>query len=240
MLPVISTTAFGHFPAAEQFVLLRQFGFLQLLADLDHFPSQTPARYVKAAAAGAGVSIVAVHLPRDAQSIDAATRALDSAYELGARVAVAHSPPDAEVMDALCDAATERGVVVALEIDASAGASSASLIKALSTLGSEHGRHGLCLDTSRFRPTEEEFEALRPHLRWLEVSDKRDNRLHSPPQLSDLPLRELVARLNMPFVCYEVVPVGVPGDAQLLSILSDISVWHRGGGRTSYEHFVAP
>lgn len=239
MLPVISTTAFGHFPAPEQFVLLRQFGFLQLLADLDHFPSQTP-RLVRAEVAGAGVNVVGVHLPRQANTLDAGIRGLDIAYGLGARVAVAHSPADSAAMDALCDAATERGVVIAFEIDAETGASAAALIQALSTLGSEHGRHGLCLDTSRFRPHAEELKALRPHLRWLEVSDQRDKRLHSPPSLDDLALRTLVSGLNMPFVCYEVVPVGVPGDAQMLSILSDISVWHRGGGRTAYEHFVTP
>lgn len=240
MLPVIATTIFGHYPAPEQLVLLRQFGFLQLQADLDLFSSQTPAHRLKAEAAGAGVSIVAAHLPRERASAETAASSLDAAYELGARVAIAHSPADPESIAAWCDAGSERGVVIAFEIEAEKSASAESLADALKTLGPEHGRHGLCLDTSRHQPSPEAFEQLRPHLRWLEVSDRRGEHLHRPPSLDDLALRKLVAGLNMPYVCYEVVPVGIPGDALLLSMLSDISRWHRGGGTTNYEHFVSP
>lgn len=241
MLPVISSAVFGHFPSPGQLHLLKHFRFLHLYADLDGVPKRLSAVAVRERVDQAGLRVPAVHLPRAlADESDDARDALDFAQTLGARLVVAHLPPDEAAIAKLCELATERGIIVAVEIDAVEGATAHSLAHALDSLGAEHGRHGLCLDTSRLRPDAQTLARIRPRLRWLEVSGRTAYRFHAPPAMDDDELRSLVEQLSPNLVCYEVIASGAPGDAEVLSLLSDINLWHRGGGQTTFEHPVVP
>lgn len=238
MLPVVSTTAFGRFPGPDQLMTLRHLGLLSLCVDLDRMAG-TSVAMASASARAAGIALPAAHLPRQPRGNDHRT-GLDLAQELGVRRVVVHTRPDVATLGRLCDAATERGLTVAVEIGAAAGASAEALTGALAALGFEHGRHGLCLDTGRLRPPPEVLDGLRPRLRWVEICSGTETRSHAPPAMDDLELRRLVSRLDPPLACYEVVPFGTPGEAQVLAILSAINVWHRGGGQTSFQQPVVP
>lgn len=238
MQPVVSTSAFGRFPDPGQLVALRHFGLLSLSVDLDRMGG-TSAAMARATARAAGIALPAVHLPRQPADGDD-RRGLDVARELGARVAVVHARPDVATLGRICDAATERGLTLAIEIGAAAGATVEGLTGAMSALGYEHGRHGLCLDTSRLRPPDAVLDGLRPRLRWLEVSSGTETRSHAPPAMDDLELRRLVSRLDPALLCYEILPFGIPGEAQVLETLGAINLWHRGGGQTSFEQPVVP
>lgn len=238
MQPVVSTAVFGHFPDPSQLVALRHFGLLSLCVDLDRMGA-TSAAMARATARAAGITLPAAHLPRQ-PDVRHEWTGLDVATELGARVVVVHARPDVAALGRLCDAATERGLVVAVEIGAAAGATVEALTGALSALGFEHGRHGLCLDTSRLRPPPEVLDGLRPRLRWVEVSSGTETRSHAPPAMDDHELRRLVSRLSPGLLCYEIVSFGTPGEAQVLAALGAINLWHRGGGDTTFTHPVVP
>jgi hypothetical protein len=253
MVPVLSTRVFGRPPTRHDLELCRRLRLLDL--ELWHAPyahrDGAALEELQDGLKALGLSVPCVHLDvrgpeggldleaddpwQRRQALDALVAGLDAAVRLGARTAVVHlrlREPRRALP--LFEAATERGVTLAVESDTFPGTAPAQLLDGLAQLGESAKRHGLCIDLSRTPLSPATLTAMGRRLRWVEISQRHDGQPHGPPEPTDHRLRETIGRLGLPFVAYEVVPVGPavtpPGEAQLTLLLRRVAAFHLGEG----------
>ena len=253
MVPVLSTRVFVRPPTRHDLELCRRLRFLDL--ELWHAPfahrDGSALEELQDGLRAFGLTVPCVHLdvrgpegeldPESddlwlrRESLDWLVSGLDAAARLGAQTGVVHLKlRDARLAAPLFEAATERGVVLAVETDTFPGTSPERLLAGLMRMGEAGRLHGLCIDLSRTSLGLSTARALGRRLRWVEVSQRHDGQPHGPPETTDHRLRDTLSQLSLGRVAYEVVPVGPesvpPGDAQLTLLLRRVAAFHLGAG----------